>query len=335
MAEHRVEYTVADLAGPPPRLDVYITDHLKLFPRSQLKQRLARLSLNGRPVKPGKRIKSGDRIEIVYTDLPPTVLEPESMKLDILYEDDDVVVVNKPRGLVVHPGAGNRGHTLANGLLAHCAGLERAFPDQPLRPGIVHRLDKDTSGVIIAAKHPRALEYLARQFRLRRTRKLYVALVAGKPGARSGRVETYIARDRSHRQRFIALGGDDGRAALIRRDEWGRVPVEEHKPPRGKPALTEYRVVREYKDCSLVYLKPRTGRTHQLRVHMKYLGCPILGDPLYAKGRTAAGPLMLHAYKLKIRLPGDGKTRVFTARPPRDFRSRLKRNGAGGTPRSK
>jgi 23S rRNA pseudouridine1911/1915/1917 synthase len=325
---------VSGLPGPGPRLDVFITEHLRLFPRSQLKQRLVSLRLNGRPAKPAKKVQNGDRIDIEYGDPPPPDLEAETMPLDILYEDDDVVVVNKPRGLVVHPGAGHHGHTLANGLLAHCAGLKRAFAGQPLRPGIVHRLDKETSGVIIAAKHPRALEYLARQFRLRRARKLYLALVAGKPGERSGSIATYIARDRAHRQRFIALAGEDGRAALIRRDEYGHAPQESSRPPRGKPALTEYRVLREYGDCSLVALKPRTGRTHQLRVHMKHAGCPILGDTVYARGRTAAGPLMLHAYKLKIRLPGDGRVRVFTAPPPRDFKSRLKKSGPGGTTRS-
>jgi 23S rRNA pseudouridine1911/1915/1917 synthase len=256
------------------------------------------------------------------------------MPLEVLFEDDEVIVLNKARGMVVHPGAGNRSHTLVNGLLAHCEGLKAAFAGQPLRPGIVHRLDKETSGVIIAAKKPGALEYLARQFRLRRTRKLYLALVAGKLKERSGRIETYIARDRAHRQRFIALAGENGRPALIRRDRPGTEQREAPRPP-GKKAVTDYRVLREYPGVSLVSLKPHTGRTHQLRVHMKYLGCPILGDILYAKGKTADGPLMLHAYKLKIRLPGKGRTTVFTAPLPKEFKSKLMRIGPGGTLRSK
>jgi 23S rRNA pseudouridine1911/1915/1917 synthase len=328
MTEHSVTHTVSGLTGDLPRLDVFITDELGLFPRSQLKQRLVRLTLNGQPVKPGKKVKNGDRIDIVYSDPPEPFLEPEPMALDILYEDDDVIVVNKPRGLVVHPGAGHRTHTLANGLLAHCAGLSEAFSGAPLRPGIVHRLDKETTGVIIAAKHPAALEYLARQFRRRRARKLYLALVAGRPEERSGRIDTYIARDRVHRQRFIALSGADGRPALIIRDEHGEIPEGTYRA-RGKRAVTEYRVLRDYAAGTLVALKPRTGRTHQLRVHMKHLACPIVGDALYARGKTASGPLMLHAWKLKVRLPADGRSRIFKAEPPADFKSRLKRNGPG------
>jgi 23S rRNA pseudouridine1911/1915/1917 synthase len=333
MEEHRITHQVTGLEGRGPRLDVLVTEHLGLFPRSQLKQRVTGWWINGQPAKPSRKVKNGDRIEIAYTDPPPLRLEPESMDLDILYEDADVIVINKPRGLVVHPGAGNQKHTLANGLLAHCSGLDQVFATQPLRPGIVHRLDKETSGVIIAAKHPEALESVSRQFRLRQTRKLYLALVAGKPEERSGRIDTYIARDRAHRQRFIALAGRDGQPDLIRRERAG----EEKRIRRteGKQAVTDYKVLREYSSCSLVALKPHTGRTHQLRVHMKHLGCPILGDMIYAKGKTAEGPLMLHAYKLKIRLPDTGHAVVFKAPLPADFKNRLKKSGDEGTPRLK
>ena len=130
MEEHKITHTVFGQTGKAPRLDVFVTEQLNLFPRSQLKQRLKEVFLNGRPVKMGKKVKNGDIIEIIYTDLPPVNLGPEAMPLDILYEDEDVVVINKPRGLVVHPGAGNRTNTLANGLLAHCAGLGAAFASQ-------------------------------------------------------------------------------------------------------------------------------------------------------------------------------------------------------------
>ncbi len=316
MEEHRITHIVHETGGAPRRLDAFITDELALFPRSQLKQRLVLLRLNGKEAKPAKKVKAGDVIEIVYSDPPPLSLEPEPMDLDVLFENDDVIVVNKPAGLVVHPGAGNRSHTLVNGLLARCAPLMGAFPGQPLRPGIVHRLDKETSGVIIAAKHPAALESLARQFRKRRAKKLYIAFVSGRMRERSGRLETLIARDRTHRQRFVALRpGGEG-------------------PARGKRAVTAWRVLREWERESLVALKPATGRTHQLRVHLRYLGCPISGDALYGKGKKAEGErLMLHAWKLKIVLPGEKRARVFVAPPPPDFKERLRRNGRGDSAR--
>ncbi|MBN2354259.1 MAG: RluA family pseudouridine synthase [Spirochaetales bacterium] len=313
MEEHRIAHIVGE-EGEGRRIDAFIIEVLGLFPRSQLKQRLVRLRLNGRETKPAKRVKTGDVIEVVYSDPPPLALEPEAMDLDILFENDDVVVVNKPAGLVVHPGAGHRAHTLVNGLLAHCASLKGSFPDAPLRPGVVHRLDKDTSGVIIAAKRPAVLERLSSQFRKRRAKKLYLAFVVGRLKERSGRVETYIARDRTHRQRFVAL-----RAG-------------EEPPARGKRAVTAWRVLKEWEGGSLVALKPATGRTHQLRVHLKYLGCPIAGDPLYGQGRrTDAGRLMLHAWKLSIALPGEERARVFVAPLPEDFRKRLRKNGNADT----
>jgi 23S rRNA pseudouridine1911/1915/1917 synthase len=316
MEEHRITHVVRGTGGAAKRLDAFITESLGLFPRSQLKQRLVRLLLNGKNVKPAKRVKDGDVIEIVWTDPPPPALEPEPMDLDIIFENDDVIVVNKPPGLVVHPGAGNRSHTLVNGLLARLGSLKETFAGSPLRPGIVHRLDKDTSGVIIAAKHPAALEHLARQFRRRKARKLYLAFAAGRLKDRSGTVETVIARDRSHRQRFVALHP-------------GTL-----EPARGKKAVTAYRVLREWERESLVALKPRTGRTHQLRVHLRYLGCPIIGDALYGKGKKGEGErLMLHAWKLKIALPGEKRARIFVAPLPSDFRKRMMRNGRGSTSR--
>jgi 23S rRNA pseudouridine1911/1915/1917 synthase len=315
MEEHKITHQVPAGAGGR-RLDAYIADELKLLPRSQLKQRLVRLLCNGRETKPAKKVKAGDRIEIVYSDPPPVDLAPEPMDLDIIFENDDVMVINKPAGLVVHPGAGHRSHTLVNGLLAHCATLQAAFPGFPLRPGIVHRLDKETSGVIIAAKHPAALEHLARQFRKRKAKKLYLAFAAGRLNSSSGTLETSIARDRLHRQRFVALRLEDG--AVI----------------RGKRAVTFYRVLREWARECLVAFRPRTGRTHQLRVHVRYLGGAIVGDDLYGKGKREEGArLMLHAWKLKILLPGEKRARVFVAPLPDDFRKRLKKNGPGGAAR--
>jgi 23S rRNA pseudouridine1911/1915/1917 synthase len=320
---HRIEYRVSAGLDTPQRLDVYITDELRLFPRSQFQQRTKKILLNGREVKRSKKVKEGDRIEITYTDPPALLVEPEEMALDIIFEDADVIVVNKPQGLVVHPGAGNPAHTLVNGIIAHCRGIAAAFGESPLRPGIVHRLDKDTSGVIIIAKHPAAHEYLARQFRLRRARKLYYALLAGCLSKHSGTIETMIARDPANRKRF--------RAIVLRKPSERRQPSEPTGRQAGKKAVTDYRVLREGLGVSLVALRPLTGRTHQLRVHMKYLGSAILGDVLYGKTNTNRENLMLHAARLAVRLPGDGRVHVFRAPLPVPFIKMLRKIGSGGT----
>lgn len=310
MAEHYLKHYIDELVKPM-RADIYVAERLRLLPRSQLKQRLIALKLNGEEVKLSKKVKRTDLLELYWRDPPPMVLKPEAMDLEIIYEDEDVVVINKPSGLVVHPGAGQVAHTLVNGLLWHVAGLKTNFPQDGLRPGIVHRLDKDTSGVIIAAKHPSAQEFLCRQFRLHKVHKLYLALVQGVLPKAEDRIETLLVRDRRHRQRFRAL------------------PVSKELPVvRGRLALTEYCILRQTKDVSLVALKPLTGRTHQLRVHLKYLGCPILGDRLYghASGNT---PLFLHAFRLALRLPKDKRRHVFRAPLPAHFKKMIHSYGLG------
>ncbi|MFO7849778.1 MAG: RluA family pseudouridine synthase, partial [Spirochaetia bacterium] len=157
------------------RADKYIADYLELFTRSQLKQREVQLRMDGKPIKPAKTVRYGAVLEISYKPLPPQNIEAEHILLDIIYEDGSVVVVNKPRGMVVHPAAGNFSGTLVQGLLYHVESLKERFPDQEIRPGIVHRLDKDTSGVIVAAKNPESFTFLSRQFAERRVRKHYLA----------------------------------------------------------------------------------------------------------------------------------------------------------------
>ena len=279
------------------RADRFITDSLRLFSRSQIKRQLIRLLINGKEAKISKKIHSGDILELEYQDLPPQELIPEEIDLDILYENNDVLVLNKPQGMVVHPGNGNRSGTLAHGLLYYCSQIRSEFGDETLRPGIVHRLDKDTSGVMIAAKNVLAQEFLAAQFRKRQVRKQYLALVKGWPPSAQGRVEMRIVRDARHRQRFTTSAA------------------------RGKTAVTDYRSLRTYGDCTLLSLRPKTGRTHQLRVHMLHLGCPILGDPIYNPGNSLSGSLMLHSYRLKIILPGEELPRVFRAPLPARFQS--------------
>jgi len=311
MAEHYLKHYIEDELVKPMRADIYVAERLRLLPRSQLRQRLIALKLNGKEVKLSKKVKRADLLEIYWRDPPPLELKPEAMELEIIYEDEDVVVINKEAGLVVHPGAGQFEHTLVNGLLWHVAGLKTNFPQEALRPGIVHRLDKDTSGVIITAKHPSAVEYLGRQFRLRKVKKLYVALIQGVLPKAAARIETLLVRDRHHRQRFRAL------------------PVTKTQPlPRGRLALTDYRVLKHTREVSLVALKPLTGRTHQLRVHLKYLGCPILGDRLY--GHTSDTPhLFLHAARLALRLPKDKKRHVFHAPLPVYFKKMINYYGLG------
>jgi 23S rRNA pseudouridine1911/1915/1917 synthase len=286
------------------RLDRYVAEYLKLFSRSQIKARRLSASLNGKEVRISRILKGGDKLCLRWEDDPETELIPEEIPLDILYEDDRVVVVNKAQGMVVHPGAGNRRGTLANALFFRRQ--SRSFlpagtaGSAGLRPGIVHRLDKDTSGVIIAAYDDEALAFLSDQFKNRTVRKTYAALVTGTPRESSGRIEGSIVRDPRDRKKF-ALSQDQG---------------------RGKPSLTLYRVVRSWGNHSLLLLRPRTGRTHQLRVHLRGLGHPVLGDPLYGRpdSRFPGASLMLHAKSLSILLPGRAAAETFRTLLPSRFR---------------
>ncbi len=284
------------------RLDAFVADHLRLFSRSQAKSRIVEASVNGMPVRLSKRLKLGDAIAVTWVDPPPLALAAEDIPVEVLFENDDAIVIDKPAGMVVHPGSGNRSGTLVNALLHHCKGIGGAFDSSDPRPGIVHRLDKDTSGVIIVAKNPRAHETLAEQFRARTARKRYIAVLKGTLPAASGRIETRLARDPRDRKKFACvLAG-------------------------GRPALTFYRVLKSYDGYTLASLRPRTGRTHQLRVHMRHLNAPILGDPLYGRPdpRFPGATLMLHARSLTIRLPGESEPRVLTAPLPPRFHAMLK-----------
>ena len=286
---------VVEADGAGQRADRYLSARSGLPSRSQLQQRLAGLKINGRAVKPSARLEQGDRIEAALRPPPPRGVLPEPMELDVLYEDVGVVVLHKPCGMVVHPGSGNRGGTLVNGLLHRYPDLAGQFPDS-CRPGIVHRLDKDTSGVIIVARNGAAQAWLARQFAARRVGKTYFAWVAGRPTPAAGRIATRLRRD-PHNPLRVRVSQD-----------------------RGKAAVTGYQVRRSLAGASLVALRPVTGRTHQLRVHLRWLGHPILGDSLYAgRARGSAPRLLLHARRLSIRLPGDREPRTFTAPWPPDF----------------
>ena len=296
-------------AGIPAglRLDRYAAENLKILSRSQVKARKLEARLNGKAVKISRCLKEGDYLELSWAEAESPFLIPQNLPLDIIYEDERVIVVNKAQGMVVHPGAGNQQGTLANALLYRRLerGLKAGNPDDStaslypgLRPGIVHRLDKDTSGLIIAAWDEEALAFLSAQFRERKVRKAYAALVQGCPKDASGRIETGIRRSPKDRKKFTVSDKE------------------------GRPSLTYYKVIRNYGNYSLLLLRPRTGRTHQLRVHLKYLGNPILGDPIYGR-EDACFPnatLMLHAKNLSLVLPATNSPANFRTPLPARFR---------------
>ena len=284
------------------RLDRYAAEYLKILSRSQIKARNLEARVNGKAVKISRILSGGDRLELSWTEAESCFLVPEDLPLNVIYEDTRVIVVNKAQGMVVHPGAGNRQHTLANALLyrrlegkkSENSGTQEA--EVNLRPGIVHRLDKDTSGVIIAAWDDEALAFLSEQFRARKVRKIYAALVQGCPKESKGRIEKRITRSRWNRKTFTVSDRE------------------------GRPSLTYYRVIRSWGDYSLLLLRPRTGRTHQIRVHLKFLGNPVLGDLVYGKkdARFRKASLMLHAKSLSLNLPDqEGRVTFRTPLPER------------------
>ena len=278
------------------RLDLFLAQHLPEFSRSRIQQliRAGCIRRNGTTTRPHQLTRTGDEIEV--TQPPPEKLEvtPEAIPLEILYEDDDLIVINKPAGMTVHPGAGHREHTLVNALLHHCRSLSGIGGKE--RPGIVHRLDKETSGCLVAAKNDVAHRELSKQFAARTVEKIYLALVAGKLREQTGVIEQKIGRHPVHRQRMSVLSS------------------------RGRAARTEYRVVRSSKQASLVECKLHSGRTHQIRVHLHHLGHPVLGDKIYGPRFAKDFPRQtLHAWKLGFSHPRTGEWKNFDAPLPDDF----------------
>jgi len=284
------------------RVDKYISDN-NILSRSQIKTRNAKAFLNNVEIKLSRKISNNDVIEVEWDDPPPIDIEPEELPLDIIFEDENVIVLNKKQGMVVHPANGNYTGTLVQGLLYYVKNLSHNFNNELERPGIVHRLDKDTSGVIITAKNPETHEFLSNQFRDKTNEKFYLAIVRGYPPKRRGKIETFITRNPVDRKKFITHGHE------------------------GKLAITEYRILRNWDKYSLVLLRLKTGRTHQLRVHMVHIGCPILGDPIYGRkdNKFPEATLMLHAWKLKIKLPGKEDLSLFKAAIPTRFKKMLGR----------
>jgi 23S rRNA pseudouridine1911/1915/1917 synthase len=289
---------LVDAPDAGDRLDRFLAGKLPHLSRSRLQALIKQghVTLAGKPAKPSDTVRKGTLVTITEPPAEPTLLEPEEIPLDVLYEDADLLVINKPPGLVIHPAAGHARHTLVHALLAHCGTLSAIGGKQ--RPGIVHRLDKDTSGCLVVAKNDFAHAHLSRQFAGRTVTKIYLALVSGFfAGVRSGSIENSIGRHPVHRKKMAVL--DRG----------------------GRTANTGWRVAQERSGVgTLVECTLHTGRTHQIRVHLKHLGHPLLGDALYA-GRHAGSYTrqMLHAWKLGFTHPRTGKPMHFSSPLPEDF----------------
>ncbi|AHH13522.1 RluA family pseudouridine synthase [Borrelia hermsii] len=284
------------------RLDIYLSENLCFFTRSQIKKREVKAFKYNDGVfvsiKLSKPVFVDDRILIKFNeevDLKEYVM-PLDLPISILYEDINVIVVDKPQGILSHPGISNLDNTVVNFLLHHISSLRDSFQEDKIRPGIVHRLDKETSGVMICAKNLTTLNFLSKQFKERFVKKVYIAVVKGNFKIDFGIIETFIDRDRYDRKRFSVYEN------------------------RGKRALTEYKVLANMGNYSLVALKPKTGRTHQLRVHMKHLNHPILGDSIYTRPDKVFKEmsLMLHAFKLEINIK-EGSLKKFISTFPQRF----------------
>jgi len=290
----------ADSAGA--RLDLFLVQKLPELSRSFIQKLIedGHIKLNGKLARAGIRLKEGDTVSVVIPPPEPAALEAENIPLDIIYEDADLLVVNKPAGMTTHPAPGNPAHTLVNAVLSHLPSLPES--DNPARPGIVHRLDKDTSGLILIAKTRGALANLSAQFKSREVKKAYVALVKGRVTPKSGVIDAPIGRDRAHRQKMSVTDS-------------------------GRPARTAYTVLRYFEDYTLVEARPETGRTHQIRVHFASVGRPIVGDATYGAKSELVGRQFLHAQKLSFKLPSTGKLTEFTALLPLDLQAALDRLG--------
>jgi 23S rRNA pseudouridine1911/1915/1917 synthase len=289
-------------AGAGERLDVFLSRRVPEFTRAQFQRFIDKgfVSVNGEHKKSSLKLRAGDRIEadIVIPEAGP--IEPEDVPLSVLYEDEAIAVIDKPPGMVVHPGSGVRTGTLANALLHRYPPIRGVGEED--RPGIVHRLDKDTSGAIVVALTPASQLELKRQFKAREVKKIYLALVVGRPSREEGSFDWPIGRH--HR---------DG----------GRMSVKSDKP---RTAITEFRVLRTFGEFSLLEVRPLTGRTHQIRVHLAAAGHPVAGDRRYGSPKRSGfrfPRLFLHAHRLSFRHPSTGALLSFTSPLPGDLRAVL------------
>lgn len=307
----------------PCRVDKYLTLFYTDLSRNQLQVRLDRLLINQKEAKLSQWVKEGDRIELTLKGPPPLNLEPEKIFLEVLYEDENSLLINKPQGMVVHPGANHFSGTLVNALLGRGSldpdllkksfeGMDDGDEEEQeesceisFRPGIVHRLDKETSGIILTAKNLSAHSYYADLFKTHKIKKKYLAIVKGETVLPSNTIESYLIRDRKNRMKFVS------------------------HPSKGKYALTHYRLLQKNNHYSFLEVVIETGRTHQIRVHLSNEKIPILGDPLYSRGDTRFphATLMLHAFSLTFTPMGKEKAITLEAPLPPHFLQQMKALG--------
>jgi 23S rRNA pseudouridine1911/1915/1917 synthase len=305
----RTQSVTVKVSLPARRLDTYLRGEFPAVSRGTIQRLIEEgyIRVNGRTVKPTHHPQAGEEIEVHWPEARPAEAQPEKIPLDILFEDKDLLVLNKPPGLVVHPAAGHEEHTLVNALLHHCAGQLSGIGGVA-RPGIVHRLDKETSGCLVVAKNDTAHMALAEQFAGRTTEKIYHAIVCGEVSREQGEIRAAIVRHPSHRKRMAVSDG------------------------RGREAWTSYRVLERLRSATLLEALLHTGRTHQIRVHFQHLGFPVAGDATYGSRQNArlvevtgytAPRQMLHAWKLGFLHPRKNKKMNFEAPWPEDFEAAL------------
>lgn len=301
MSDRVLEFNFEKNSGE--RLDKFLVEQLPEFSRSRLQVLIADgfVNVNGNIAKKaGQIIEQGQQVIVRIPPAAPSGLVPEEIPLHIIFENDDLLVIDKPAGMVVHPAAGHSSGTLVNAVLGYDPDIEGIGGEE--RPGLVHRLDKETSGLIVLAKNDNAHHWLQDQFRLRKVEKTYLALVDGRPPTSSGRVEAPIGRDPSHRKRMAIVSAK-----------------------KGREAVSEYKTVESFREHTLLEFHPLTGRTHQVRLHCAFLGCPIVGDKVYGRKNPSVrlNRHFLHAYRLKITLPNEGEPRLFEVDLPEELKEVL------------
>ena len=284
------------------RIDSFLSGKTD-FTRTRIQQLIKdrNITVNGKPTKSSYKIEENDEIIIEVPEVETTEIKPENIKIDVVYEDSDIAVINKQAGLVVHPAHGHYSGTLVNAILYHIKDLSGINGE--IRPGIVHRLDKDTSGLIVIAKNDKVHAALTEMFQEKKIRKTYLAILKGKLNKSEGKIVTQIGRDKNDRKKMTVI--DD--------------------VAKGKNAITNYRVISQNNLFTLVKVNIETGRTHQIRVHMRHLGYPILGDSVYGR-KDNEKRQMLHAYKLEFLHPVTGHQMEFTGEIPEDFQKALKKS---------
>jgi 23S rRNA pseudouridine1911/1915/1917 synthase len=304
----QIREVLVDGGGEGRRIDQYLAQAGVSFSRAHIQKMIkdGSIAVNGEPCKQSHRLRAGDKISIAVPRPKDLKAAPENIPLNIVYEDNDIVVINKPAGMVVHPAAGNYSGTLVNALLHHFDKLSRTGGD--LRPGIVHRLDKDTSGLMIVAKNDRSHVLIAKQIKDRAVEKKYIALVHGRLPKDCGVIESRIGRNPRHRKRMTVITS------------------AKHK---SKDATTHYKVLSEFRNYSLLELNLLTGRTHQIRVHLSSIGNPIVGDSTYGRASNEFGVKrqLLHAQSLSFKHPVTGKLMEFSSAMPDDLKCVLERLG--------